>query len=129
MRTFGPKDQRMASDMSLTELSACEVVDLLNWGEVTPIDCLDALEARVAAVDGVVNALPTRCFDRARDQARRLMQRPGGSRGRLAGLPVPIKDLTDVASVRTTYGSIIFADHVPESSDILVEQIEAEGGI
>lgn len=114
---------------SLTDLSACEVVDLLDRGDVTPLDCLEALEARVAAVDGAVNALPTRCFDRARDQARRLMQRPLGNRGRLAGLPVPIKDLTDVAGVRTTYGSTIFADHVPESSDILVEQIEAEGGV
>jgi amidase len=119
----------MAGDVSLTELSACEVVDLLNRGEVTPLDCLDALEARARAVEGAVNALPVLCFDRARDQARRLMKRPLGSRGRLAGLPVPIKDLTDVAGVRTTYGSTIFADHVPETSDILVETIEAEGGI
>ena len=45
------------------------------------------------------------------------------------GLPVPIKDLTDVAGVRTTYGSPIFADFVPEASDILVTTIEAEGGL
>jgi amidase len=42
---------------------------------------------------------------------------------------VPIKDLTDVAGVRTTYGSPIFADFVPEASDILVTKIEAEGGL
>jgi amidase len=119
----------MAGDVGLTDMDACEVVDLLNRGEVTPLDCLDALEARTEAVDGAVNALPILCFDRARDQARRLMQRPLGSRGRLAGLPVPIKDLTDVAGVRTTYGSTIFADHVPETSDLLVETIEAEGGV
>ena len=82
-----------------------------------------------AAVEGTVNALPVLCFDRAREQARQLMQRPLGERGRLAGLPVPIKDLTDVAGVRTTYGSTIFADFVPEASDILVETIEAEGGL
>ena len=111
----------MASDVGLTNMPAYEVVDLLNRGEVSPLDCLEALEARIAAVDGAVNALPTLCFDRARDQARRLMQRPRGSRGRLGGLPVPIKDLTDVAGVRTTYGSTIFADYVPEKSDILVE--------
>jgi amidase len=119
----------MTSDTSLTELTACTVVDLLRRGEVTPLDCLDALEARVAAVDGAVNALPILCFDRAREQARRLMQRPIGERGLLAGLPVPIKDLTDVAGVRTTYGSPIFADFVPEASDIVVTTIEAEGGL
>ncbi|EHK55403.1 amidase [Allomesorhizobium alhagi] len=119
----------MGGYMELTARSACDIVDLLNRGEVTPLDCLDALETRAATVDGAVNALPTLCFDRARDQARRLMQRPLGSRGRLAGLPVPIKDLTDVAGVRTTHGSTIFADHVPQTSDILAETIEAEGGV
>ena len=44
-------------------------------------------------------------------------------------MPVPIKDLTDVAGVRTTYGSPIFKDHVPERSDILVEHLEANGAI
>ncbi len=139
MRCGGPRCLRcnancngvvtMTRDTSLTELTACTVVDLLRRGEVTPLDCLDALEARVAAVDGAVNALPILCFDRAREQARRLMQRPPGERGLLAGLPVPIKDLTDVAGVRTTYGSPIFADFVPEASDILVTTIEAEGGV
>ena len=42
---------------------------------------------------------------------------------------MPIKDLADVAGVRTTYGSPIFADHVPAHSNILVENLEANGGI
>ena len=52
-----------------------------------------------------------------------------GEAGWLAGLPVAIKDLTDVAGVRTTYGSPIFADHVPTKSHPLVERIERKGGI
>ncbi len=44
-------------------------------------------------------------------------------------MPVPIKDLTEVAGVRTTYGSPIFRDFVPQASDPLVERIEAEGGV
>ena len=43
------------------------IVDKLNSGEVTPLDLLDVLERRIAEVDGKVNALPTLCFDRARD--------------------------------------------------------------
>ena len=49
--------------------------------------------------------------------------------GRLAGLPVLIKDLVEVAGVRTTQGSPIFADEVPDFSDWQVERIEAAGGI
>ena len=40
-----------------------------------------------------------------------------------------IKDLTDVAGVRTTYGSPLFADHVPAKSHPLVERIERKGGV
>jgi amidase len=119
----------MTTDTGLTKLTACAVVDLLQTGEVSPLECLDALEARTAAVDSAVNALPILCFERAREQARRLTQRPLGERGRLAGLPLPIKDLTDVAGVRTTHGSPIFADFVPQTSDILVQTLEAEGGL
>ncbi|MCV4785543.1 amidase family protein, partial [Escherichia coli] len=77
-----------------------------------------------AQVEPALNALPTLCLDRARDHAKRLMA--GESRenadhpGWLAGLPVTIKDLTDVAGVRTTYGSPIFRDHVPQTSHPLV---------
>ena len=114
---------------SLIAESACSIVDMLKAEEVTPLDLLDALEERIAAVDPVVNALPTLCFERARERATALMKKPVDERGRLAGLPVPIKDLTEVEGVRTTWGSRIFADFVPERSDIMVQNIEAEGGI
>jgi len=119
----------MPSDQALIRSTACAIVDQLNSGEVTPLDLLDALENRIAEIDGKTNALPTLCFDRARTQAKALMQKPVGERGLLAGLPVPIKDLTNVAGVLTTQGSPIYKDTVPASSDIVVEQIEASGGV
>jgi amidase len=90
---------------------------------------LDVLEKRIDQVDGRVNALPTLCFDRARDSAKALMRKPAGARGLLAGLPVPIKDLTDVAGVLNTQGSPIFKDNIPATSDILVENLEANGAV
>src|SRR4051812_19780257 len=108
---------------------AVTIVARLKTGEISPHDLLDALEKRIAAVDGPVNALPTLCFDRARAHADRLMKLPAAERGRLAGMPVPIKDLVDVAGVLSTQGSPIFAKHIPEKSDVLVEHLEAEGGI
>ena len=119
----------MASTSELIEQTACGLVDLLAAGEITPLDLLDAVETRISLVDPQVNALPTLCFERARDRARRLMDRPRGDRGILAGLPLPIKDLAEVEGVRTTYGSPIFAHHVPERSNIVVTTIEDQGGI
>src|SRR5580693_5425014 len=119
----------MPSDQALIRSTACAIVDQLNSGEITPLDLLDALENRIAEIDGKTNALPILCFDRARAQAKALMQKPAGERGLLAGLPVPIKDLTNVAGVLTTQGSPIYKDNVPASSDIVVEQIVANGGV
>ena len=56
----------------LIRMTAREVLARLNAGDITHSEVLDALEARVAAVDGAVNALPTLCFDRARDHAARI---------------------------------------------------------
>ena len=109
--------------------SANSVVERLKSGEVTPHDCLDALEARIGEVDNKLNALPILCFERARKHADALMKKPAAERGLLAGLPVPIKDLSWVAGVRSTSGSAIFANFTPDTSDIVVDKIEAEGGI
>jgi amidase len=117
----------------LTRLFANEAVARLRSGEVTPVELIEAAAARIAAVDPQVNALPTLCLERAHEHARRLMagavpiadDQPGW----LAGLPVVIKDLMDVAGVRTTYGSPLFGDHVPAVSHPLVRRIERLGGI
>ena len=116
----------------LWKLSARAVVDLLKKAEVSPVELIDAALARIEGVEPHVNALPTLCAERAREHAKRIMDRgTAGDRapGWLAGLPVAIKDLNDVAGARTTYGSPIFADHVPETSDIVVETLERNGAV
>src|SRR5262249_19311038 len=76
------------------------------------------------------NALPIRCFDRARDQAKRMMREgPTASQHRLAGLPVAIKDLSRLSGVRATWGSPVFRDYVADRSDIGVETLERHGAI
>jgi amidase len=109
----------------LLRLGACEIVARLKHGEITVDDTLDTLQARIAAVDGDINALPTLCFERAREQAGKRDWRDT----LLGGIPVAIKDLEDVAGVRTTYGSRVYERHVPAHSDLVVEHIEARGGI
>ncbi len=109
----------------LIKLSAREVHRLLRGKDISPLQLLDALEERIAEVDEAVNAVPTLCFDRARERARSR----DFSTLPLAGIPVAIKDLIAVAGVRTTWGSMAYRDHVPEISDLLDERIEAAGGI
>lgn len=99
---------------------------MLASGAVGSLDLLDAVETRIAAVDPFVNALPTLCLDRARSAAT---ERPCGPRDVLHGIPVVIKDLSDVSGVRSTSGSPIFADHIPLQSAHGVERIENAGGI
>ena len=115
--------------MELIEMTACAIVDQLKSEELSPLQCLSALETRIFEVDGVVNALPTLCFDRAREQAAALMRKPVSERGMLCGLPVPIKDLVDVACVRSTQGSPIFKDRIAVESDLLVRHLEHQGAI
>ena len=113
----------------MIQKTAIEIVDLLRTQQVTPIELLEILEFRINDVDGQVNALPTKCFDRARLHADRLIELPIEERGLLAGLPIVIKDLTPVADVLFTSGSVLFENNIAQESDILVKRIETRGGI
>ena len=71
----------MTADASLINYTATELVELLQRGEVSPLDLLDSLEERIAMVEPTINALPTLCFDRAREHAKRVMALPLTERG------------------------------------------------
>ena len=118
-----------ATGDEIWQLNAAVVVDLLGKGALSPIDVLECLERRVAEVNPVVNALPTLCFDRAYDRAKKMDLRDQLSHSLLAGLPLVIKDSISVQGVRTTYGSRVFKDYVPEESDAVVLKIESNGGL
>jgi amidase len=115
----------------LYRLSARRAVELLRQREITPLELIDAAERRIAEIEPKLNALPIRCFDRARAHARNLMRSgsPEPAGGFLYGLPIIVKDLTAVAGVRWTEGSRVFADRIAGHSDILVQRLEANGAI
>jgi amidase len=109
----------------LIRLSARRVRDLLARRDISPADLVEASIARMTAVDGAVNAVPIRCFDRAREQANdpRLLT------SKLGGIPFVIKDNAAVGNVRWTGGTPIFADRVAADSDRTIALIERNGGI
>ncbi len=106
---------------ALTALTAVEVRTLLKSGEISPQDLLNASESRISQTEPQQNAMVTRCFPRARARLK-----PDTL---LGGIPIGIKDLTEVENVRTTYGTIGFKDHIPTASDPLVLAMEAHGAL
>jgi amidase len=114
----------------LIKLTAREAVALLRKRQVSPLELVDAAIARIEEVDDAVNALPIRCFDRARDQAKKIMgEGTTALERRLVGLPIAVKDLSRLSGVRTTWGSPVFQDYVADRSDIGVETLESNGAI
>lgn len=113
---------------------AHEIVAMLKRGDISPHDCIDAALARIEAVEPSINAMPTICAERAYAAAEALKATAADrteqdAAGWLAGLPLGIKDLNDVAGVRTTYGNSALAANVPAASDPIVSRIESRGGI
>jgi aspartyl-tRNA(Asn)/glutamyl-tRNA(Gln) amidotransferase subunit A len=103
-------------------VTATEIAARVAAGELAAEEVVADALARIAARPEL-NAVITTCEERALARAR------AGVRGRLAGVPVLIKDLIDTASIRTTYASSIYADHVPARSAPSVSALEAEGAI
>ena len=94
----------MDGTRELWQLGACEVVELLKAGAVTPLELIDVAVARLAVVEPAVNAVPLLCVERARADARALRSRGHPAcppDGYLYGLPIVVKDLSAVAGVRS----------------------------
>ncbi|HEX2894234.1 MAG TPA: amidase [Marmoricola sp.] len=110
----------------LHDLTALEQGEAIKAGEVSSLELVEHYLARIDRWDteaqSPLGAFVTVTADRAREAAASV-----SGDGRLAGVPTAIKDLNSTAGVRTTYGSAIFADFVPDFSDELVLRIEAAG--
>ena len=99
---------------NLTWKSADELSELYRSGDLSPVEAVDSVLARLEAVNPQINAFVTVTADRARAEAREAERRfrSGEELPRLFGVPITVKDLTDTAGVRTTYGCAGYADHV-----------------
>ena len=112
-------------------LSATALLNAYRQRSLSPVEVLDAHAARIAECDPALGAFTTLCLDRAREEAARAeaAYRAGEVTGPLAGVPIGVKDLFDTAGVRTTYGSTMFAGHVPAQDADAVRSIREAGAI
>lgn len=117
--------------------SALDLIRLYRSGDASPREVTDTLLARIDRLNPIFHAYLTVTADRARTQAATAeagycdARRAGtlDALPPLLGVPISVKDLSPVAGVRTTFGSLIYADHVPAESAIAAERLEAAGAV
>ena len=87
------------------EMSALHAHELLEKKEISASEALESSIERIEEVDGDLNALPERCFARAREVANNIDKNSSPKcKPNLLGLPIAVKDYNDLSGVRTTYG-------------------------
>ncbi|PZP40119.1 MAG: amidase [Azospirillum brasilense] len=113
------------------DLSAVEARALIGEKKLSATELLESCIARIEAVDHAVNAMVARDYGRARAAAKEAdaAVARGDALPALHGLPIGVKDLEDVAGLRTTYGSTLFRDHVPEKDQLIVAHTREAGAI
>ena len=111
--------------------SATAIAAAIREGERSALSVIETTFDRIEARNEATNAFCTIAPDRARESARDVDRAiaAGETVGLLAGVPIGVKDLIDVAGVRTTYGSMAFAEHTPERSALVVSRLEAAGAV
>ncbi|WP_406855485.1 amidase [Alsobacter sp. KACC 23698] len=110
-------------------MSATALAGALRAGHVTAREVAAAHLEAIARLDATLNAMITVDAGAANRAADALDALPAEERGPLHGVPVVIKDLTDTRGLRTTYGSALFADHVPAEDDLVVARLRAAGAV
>ncbi|MGL6211441.1 MAG: amidase, partial [Paracoccaceae bacterium] len=115
-------------NMELVELSATVLSGMIAARKVAPSEVMAAHLERVSAVNGSVNAVVSlRDRDQLMREARALDD--VAPSGWLHGIPFAVKDLVEVAGVRSTHGSPLFADHVPVVDDLVAARLRAAGAV
>jgi amidase len=114
--------------MDPTFLPAVNLAEMTRRREIGCLELLDHYIARIGRLDGAINAVVVRDFDRARDRARTLDQTSDRS-APLFGVPMTVKESFDVAGLPTTRGHPAAKDHRARSSSIAVRRLEAAGAV
>ncbi len=115
----------------LCYLPATELRNLYQTGEVSPVEVTEAVLARIDRFNPHINAYVTVTSQLARQQARiaEKAYRENEPPPALAGIPMSIKDLTPTEGIRTTRGSLVYRDSVPDFNSTLVERLYTAGSV
>ena len=112
----------------ITELSIAELSQGFRGKSLSPVDATKAYFARIAKHNDKVNAFVTLCEEDALAEARQAEQEisAGNYRGPMHGLPVAVKDQFFTKGIRTTGGSNILKDLVPDEDATVLQQVQQD---
>jgi aspartyl-tRNA(Asn)/glutamyl-tRNA(Gln) amidotransferase subunit A len=112
-------------------LSASELLDRYRSRQLSPVEVVETLAARIDELNPWLGAFTTLCLERALKEAHDAEQQyaRGEPVGSLCGVPFAVKDLFDSEGVRTTYGSPMFSDHIPAADAEAVRRARSGGAI
>ena len=116
------------NDLELCFTSARKLARMIRTRKVSATEVVRAFIARIEEVNPKVNAIVTFLPEQALKRAKAL-DRKGAVAGPLAGLPIAHKDIVPTKGIRTTFGSPIYKDHVPEVDHVIVERLRDAGAI
>lgn len=112
-------------------LSAIEARRLIGQKKLSPVELMKSCLKRIASVNPAINAVtvldPDHAINLALQAEKRIFN--GATMDVLDGLPVGIKDLNAVGGMRSTWGSLLFKDHIPEQDDGMVSTVRMAGGL
>ena len=119
------------TDTSLCFLTAVELAQKIRSGEISAVETMEAHLAQIEKVNPQVNAIVTLLPEMAMEEARKADEKlaRGEEVGPLHGLPVAHKDLVQTKGIRTTFGSLVYEDFIPEEDALLVERLREAGAI
>jgi amidase len=107
-----------------------ELTDALQGRKISSLELVDHAIARIEALDGRLNAVVVRDFERAREAAKAAdVALARGEQRPLLGIPVTIKELFNIAGLPTTWGDPQFKDFVPKEDAILVSRTKSAGAV
>lgn len=115
----------------LAQLTATEQAALIRRRKASPMEVLEATLARIHSLNARLNSFITLMEDEARGAARRAEEalQDGSPLGPLHGVPVALKDNFETKGVRTTAGSRVLEDHVPDHDATVVRRLREAGAI
>lgn len=122
---------KRSSSLDISNLTIKDLSQLISTREVSPVDLIETTLERIAHLNPTLNAFITVLEDSARQDAKNadMLIKEGNYKGPLHGIPVSLKDLIYVKGTRSTSGSKILSDFIPNYDSTVVKKLKEAGAI
>ncbi|MFX0060098.1 MAG: amidase [Candidatus Hodarchaeota archaeon] len=112
-------------------MSAYDMREAIKSQELTSQEITETIIERIERINPLINAYCTPTFDLAREMAKKADEavKKGGKLPLLNGIPTSIKDLVMIKGIRTTFGSKIYENFIPEEDEEVIKRLKSAGSV